>query len=65
MDGSNNSAEMSMFMHFNWNNFVDNVTLKDLFIFSWGGFQYSDQSLNAQVIYITPSRHVMMLYILV
>lgn len=52
MDGSNNSPEMSMFMHFNWNNFVDNVTLKDLFIFSWGGFQYSDQSLNAQVIYI-------------
>lgn len=38
MDGSNNSVEMFMFMYFNWNNVVDNVILKDLFIFSWGGF---------------------------
>lgn len=33
MDGSINSAEMSMFMHFNQNKFVDNVTVFKICLF--------------------------------
>lgn len=33
MAGSNKCAEMYMFMHFNWNEFVDNVTVSLRFVY--------------------------------